>query len=214
MKKNHYLIEFRFHGYAKKYLKNLIFEVSKRFRVRGVTRKRVVPHISLYGPFTTIYEKKMVSEVISAVKNYNLIPFKLKGFNHFDKKVIYVDIVPSDELKKLRIDIAQRLLPITKHEKDKIRKIDSVHDFGFHGTIAFKDIGQKFDRIWDYLKEKEEANINQYLLRVSIIKNQRILYEYDLIQKKLLNRRQALSKNLWKKTIYILKKKPSNKLNQ
>jgi len=206
MRRNHYLIEFRFHGYAKKYLKKLIFEVSKRFRVRGVTRKHVVPHISLFGPFLTRYEKKMVSEVVDAVKNYHLVPFKLKGFGHFDKKVVYAEIEPSEQLKKLRRDIAQRLLPISKHKKDKIRKIDTAHEFEFHGTVAFKDIKHKFNRIWDYLKEREEPNIDQHLLRVTIIKNQRILYEYDLMQKKLLNRRQALNKNLWKRTILILKK--------
>jgi len=201
MIRNHYLIEFRFHGHAKKYLKKLIFEVSKRFRVKGVTRKRVVPHITLFGPFSTKYEKKMVSEVVSAIENYNLVPFKLKGFGHFGKKVIYVDVEPSEELKKLRRDIAQRLLSISRTQE-----FDSAHDFLFHGTIAFKDIEQKFDSTWNFLKEKEESEINQYLLRVSIIKNQRILYEYDLMQRKLLNRRQALSKNLWKKTIEILKK--------
>jgi 2'-5' RNA ligase len=203
MRKNSYLIEFRFHGYAKKYLKKIIFEVSKRFNVKGVTRKRVVPHITLYGPFSTGYEKKMVSEVVSAIKDYHLVPFKLTEFDHFDKKVVYIEIEPSEKLKNLRVGIAQRLLPISKHEEEKTRKIDSACNFKFHGTIAFKDIEEKFDRIWNFLKSKEEPAINQHLLRITIIKNKRILYEYDLIQKKLLNRKQALNKNIWKKTILL-----------
>jgi len=46
-----YLIEFRFQGYARKYLKRSIFDVARRFHVEGVTRRRPVPHITLAGPF-------------------------------------------------------------------------------------------------------------------------------------------------------------------
>jgi len=53
----HYLIEFRFHGYAKKYAKQLIQEVAMKFRVKGVTRNRAVPHITLFGTFTTKQER-------------------------------------------------------------------------------------------------------------------------------------------------------------
>ena len=102
----HYLIEFRFHGYAKSYSKRLIYDVGRKFRVRGVTGKKVVPHISLFGPFTTRYEKKMIAEVINVARNYNLISFKIKGFDYFDnvsKKVIYLDIEPSEELDRTTI---------------------------------------------------------------------------------------------------------------
>lgn len=206
MRKNHYLIEFRFHGYAKKHVKELIYEVARKFNVRGVTRKRAVPHITLFGPFTTKDEKKMVSEVVSVLKNYDLVPFKLRFFIGIRKKVIAVGVEPSEELKNIRREISQRLLPITK-AKPKIRKIDSAHDFVFHTTIAFKDIEEKFDKIWRYIKRKEEPNINQHLLRVTVIKNRKILCEYDLMQRKRLNRRQALSKELWEKTVEIYYRK-------
>ena len=76
-----YLIEFRFHGYAKKYVKRLTYDVSKKFRVKGLARKKVVPHITMFGPFTTRNEKKMISEVANAAKKYTLVPFIVKGFN-------------------------------------------------------------------------------------------------------------------------------------
>ncbi len=81
-----YLIEFRFTGYAKKYSKSLIHEVARKFKVKGVTRKRAVPHITLYGPFTTKDEKQMVSVVVNTARKYELVPFKIKGFNYFDHK--------------------------------------------------------------------------------------------------------------------------------
>ena len=79
----HYLIEFRFHGYAKKYAKRLIYDVGKKFRVKGVIRKKVVPHITMFGPFTTRNEKKIVSAVANVAQNYTLVPFTVKGFNFF-----------------------------------------------------------------------------------------------------------------------------------
>ncbi len=202
----HYLIEFRLNGYAKRYAKRLIYDVSKKFKVKGVTRKRAVPHISLFGPFTARYQKKMITEIENIASKYTLVPFRIKGFNYFDNpnnKVIYLDIYPSEELKQLRYEIAKKLRKLSSNEpfQDKYSK----NKFKFHATIAFKDINRKFDRIWNYLKSKEEPDIEQYLLRITILKSSKILYEYDLLQKRLLSRRQSLNKYIYQKTIEILK---------
>ena len=78
-----YLIEFRFHGYAKKYLKRSIFDVARRFRVKGVTRKRPVPHITLVGPFETREIKRVIADVKNVAKKYNLVNFKVIGFGSY-----------------------------------------------------------------------------------------------------------------------------------
>ena len=201
----HYLIQFRFHGYAKRYLKKVIFEVARRFYIKGVTRKRPVPHISLAGPFETREIERVIMDVESVAKNYNLVNFKLRGFGYFNNpegKVIYVDIEPSKELEELRWELAKRLMKYAElKEGDKNKK------FAFHATIAFKDIDRKFSDIWRYLKSKEEPYINQYLLRITILRNGKILYEFDLMLKRLLNRRAALSNRIWKKTILRFKMK-------
>ena len=194
-----FFIEFRLHGYAKDYAKELIYDVAKKFGVKGVTKRRAVPHIALYGHSETDNMKRVVSEVEKIGRKYTLVPFKIKGFDYFNKehKVIYLDINPSPELKELRWELAQRLSKIsTPLPKDMHRK------FQFHATVAFKDIDRKFNKIWSYIKAKEEPNINQHLLRITILgANRKILYEYDLVLKKLLTRGQALSKYWWNKTI-------------
>ena len=203
----HYLIEFRFHGYARKYAKGIIYDVSKNFKVKGVTRKKVVPHITMFGPFITRNEKKMISEVANVAKKYTLVPFTVKGFNYFDNsanKVIYLDIEPSEELRQLRYDLASRLKKITTTKSSQDRK--NKDEFYFHATIAFKDIDRKFYRILHYLKKKEEPNINQHLVRITILKGRRILCEYDLLRKQMLTRRQALNKQVFQRTIDILKR--------
>jgi len=198
-----FLVEFRLHGYAKAYAKRLIWSVAKGFRVKGVTRKRVVPHISLYGPGRTNDIKKVILAVEKVGRRYTLVPFKVKGFGCFDKipKVIYFDITPSQELENLRLELSQELQKISSGQS-----WDSRRNHSFHATIAFRDIDAEFDKIWAYLKRKEEPDINQYLLRITVLGARgRIMCEYDLVLKKLLNREQALSRYWWQKTINRLR---------
>ena len=201
-----YHIEFRIRGHAKKYAKTLIYEVGRKFRVRGMTGRHVVPHISLYGPFFTRQQRDVVASVVKVCSKYRLVPFAFRGFNYFDNstnKVIYLDIAPSEVLVNLRFELAKALLPITQSKSKEDTK--SRADFKFHSTIAFKDIDYKFNDIWRYMHGKEKPDIKQHLLRVTIIKNSKILYEYDLMQQRLLNRRQALNKHIFIETIRKLK---------
>ncbi|MEW6063279.1 MAG: 2'-5' RNA ligase family protein [Nanoarchaeota archaeon] len=206
---NHYLIEFRFRGYAKKYLKERIFEVAKKFRVKGVTKKHVVPHITLFGPFTTTDERKVASTFLSVCKRYDLMTFQLKGFGNFDNRVIYVDINPSEELKKFRRELSKEITGLRNFLIFRTVKTKGITDFeeshAFHATIAFKDIERKFQSILMYLKNKHVPHIDQRLLRVTLLRNGRILYEYDFLQKRAFNRREALNKHFWRKTINLLK---------
>ena len=198
-----FLIEFRLHGYAKEYAKDIVYSVAKKFRVRGVTRKKVVPHISLYGPGRTDDIKKVISAVEKVGRKYSLVPFKVKGFGYFAKtpKVIYFDISPSKELEDLRWELSQELRKVSIG-----RSWDRQRNHSFHATIAFKDIDAKFNRIWSYIKSREKPDISQYLLRITVIGTRgRIVCEYDLILKRLLNRREALSKYWWRKTINRLR---------
>ncbi len=200
--KTYYLIEFRFTGKAKKTLKDKIWHVSKKFKVKGVTAKRVVPHITLFGPFHTKQERKMIDTVQKVCQKYEFINFELTGFGRFDERVIYVNIKPSNQLIQLRKELFEELskISITNHT-------DFLDEFKFHATIAFKDIGNKFDKIWDYLNKTNPPKMKQTLLRATILKKSKILYEYDFMQKRMLNRKQALNRKITQKTINILKSK-------
>jgi 2'-5' RNA ligase len=198
-----FLVEFRMHGYAKEYAKDVVYSVSKKFGVKGVTRKRVVPHISLYGPGKTSDIGKVISAIERIGRRYTLVPFKIRGFGYFDKipKVIYFDISPSQELEDLRRQLSQELRKISTGQS-----WDSRENHSFHATIAFRDINAKFNRIWSYLKSREEPNINQHLLRITVLGARgRIACEYDLVLRRLLNRREALSKFWWRRTINRLR---------
>lgn len=210
---NHYLIEFRFSGSAKRYLKELIFDISRKFRVRGVTRKRVVPHITLICPFRlrrwiwpfSLFlngdERRLIREFNDVVKKYELTTFKIKDFGNFPKnKVIFVNIEPSEQLRQMQKELASKLKSFCK-----LSEFD--FDFKPHATLAFKDVGKKFNSIWNYVKNTHPPHIRQYLIRVTLIKNQFILCEYDFLQKRMLSRAEAKNKLVFKTTINLLRER-------
>lgn len=195
----HYLIEFRFSGHAKQVIRELKTNITKNF---GVSRRKIVPHITLAGPLHTNDEKRLVKEIVDICKKYESVKFKISGFDNFENRVIYVNIKPSEELQSLRLEIAEQLYKFCE-----LSEFDTQSKFTFHATLVFKDIQRKFDRIWNYLQSWKIPEMNYHVIRVTIIKNQRILAEYDLEQRKLLDRRQALDKKTYQKTIKKLDKK-------
>jgi 2'-5' RNA ligase len=189
------------------YLKNLIYEVSEKFQVRGATRKKPIPHISLAGPLFTKDERRLVREVFDVVKKYDMVGFSMDGFGKFSKfyflnRVVYVNIRPSKELVQMRREISKKLEGFCKMQNH-----DYKDTFEFHATIAFKDINWKFGEIWKYLQKLEPPKIDQTLLRVTIIKDRKILHEYDLMLKRELNRLQALDRDTMRKTIMTLRQR-------
>ncbi|MCX5992507.1 MAG: 2'-5' RNA ligase family protein [Chloroflexi bacterium] len=157
-------------------------------------RTRPVPHVGLYPPSTAHDIRDVIRTVQRVGQNYTLVPFSIKGFGSYrDSKVIYMDIEPSLVLKQLRTELTQEL-------NSALGKANPEYDF--HTTIAFKDLGYKFDSIWEYIKAMEQPDIEQYLLRITVLgKRSRIVCEYDLVLKRLLSRRQALSRYWWRRTV-------------
>ena len=57
-----------------------------------------------------------------------------------------------------------------------------------------------------YINRKKEPHFRHIVVRVTIIKNSKILREYDFILRRLLTRKEAKSKNIYRQTIYKLNK--------
>ncbi|MBN2067553.1 MAG: 2'-5' RNA ligase family protein [Candidatus Diapherotrites archaeon] len=201
-----YLIEFRFHGYAKRYAKELSKNISRKFQVKQVIRKGKPLHISLYGGFSTADENEMIKKFVSICKRFDLVKFKLNGFDHIDKHVIYLNVKPSTELIGLRSELAKELNTTCKAQPWDMPELDFI----FHTTIAHGDIEEKFDEIWRYVSSLEIPNIDQCLLRATLLKKGKILREYDFIQREMLHRYEALSRRSMQKTISALKEIKAN----
>ncbi len=198
---NNYFLEFRFHGYPKKYIRELIGEISREFKVKGAIKHRPVPHMTLFGPFQTTEPRRMFLKIEQVCKTYRLVPFVMQAFNKRDGqggKVIAVGIKASPELVNLRKELARELKDISV----KRQPWDNQSDYWFHTTIAMKDIDNKSNHIWAYINAKDRPRINQHLVRITVLNGERrIEREYDLILQRWLNRKAALNRRLFQKTV-------------
>ncbi len=206
-KSSSYLIELRLAGDTKHYLKSLIFKISSKFRVRGVTRNHVVPHVTVFGPFKCSQEKELLAIFMKTCKAVDLPTYELDGFGNFNDQVVHVKIKASEELKQLRNELCHSLKPICNfiqpHDED-------CNNFESHATLAFKDISGKFDSITNYLKNVDPPHKKEYALRLTLLKKGRILREYDFMQRTALRREDALSRIGWQQTFKTLKEVLNN----
>lgn len=145
-------------------------------------------------------------------------------------KVIYLNINPSHELSQLQRELAESLVWLStdytewdaklKHKLHSTRGIFRTHENSrfeelydyVENNCRLKNFRQRksttLGKLANIIKthilglENIERDVSQYLLRITILgKGARIQYEYDLVLKRLLSRKQALSQYWWRKTI-------------
>ena len=156
--------------------------------------------------------KKLIREVENVAKKFDLVGFKINNFDMFSGRAIYVNIMSSDEeLVKLRDKLVEKLAKfckLKKHDHDEyiphatlILNTDLVGNSG-------KDVSQKFRGIMKFLNSWSVPGFTMHVLRITILNdNSKILCEYDLMHKKMLNRREALNRDIYRTTIEKYKEK-------
>jgi hypothetical protein len=159
--------------------------------------------MTLYGPFKTAEYRGVLSRIEKVAKRYKLVPFSIDGFERrqgLSGKVIVGHINTSPQLVNLRRELAEELNQIVK-SKD-CQPWDTKGDAWFHTTILQNIDQRRYDDIWHYLNKKKKLFYPQHLVRITILNSRRrIECEYDLILGRWLNRREALSKSLYRETI-------------
>ncbi|MDO8623305.1 MAG: 2'-5' RNA ligase family protein [archaeon] len=191
-----YFIEFRIQGKLKRYSRRLIKELSNKFGGIGTNRKRIVPHFTIIIPFKTKYPEIMLKEVVQVFKKYNTMKVKTTGFQYFNntqKKVIYISFSTPKELLMLRNDLASAL---NSSLPDLEKKFIIRKNPDFHLTIAFKEIDRKFKKIWAYVKNKRNPNIEVILNRVTILFKGKIYREIDLRNHRIMTREEVFKRQI------------------
>ena len=194
-----YLIEFRLYRSSKHFTRKISRELVRRFKVKQSAKQVNPAHITLFGPFNTHDEYRLIQEFEKFCSKYDLIQYSLGGFDHINKEVIYLDVEPSQELVEFRRELAHNFMRFTTDYP----LWDKEPDFIFHTTLT-KDFGDKFEAIWNYLSRIHASKRDQYMLRVCLLKNRSILFSYDLFQRKMLSRDAELSEREMDKTINLV----------
>lgn len=201
-----FLIEIRPDQEVKAYLRDIINDVQSRFDVHAMASGHVVPHLSLFGPFSAEGYGPVLSAVRTACEPYSIVPYRLDGFGHFRSDTIYVDIATSPALRSLRRSIRDELVPdTTPLYPDR----DRAHHYQYHMTVAFKDISGQFPEIWDYVTNRCDPDLETYAHRVTFLNNRRIIKEWDLLTGEYLDPDKATSRQSWQQTIDVLNRKKS-----
>jgi 2'-5' RNA ligase len=96
------------------------------------------PHITLHMPFQWREEKeKDLVNIVSRFKS-DVMPFtlKLSNFGSFPPRVIFIDVVPNEDLNRLQKD----LLRFCKRELNLFNADYKNQPFHPHLTLAFRDL--------------------------------------------------------------------------
>lgn len=197
----HYLIDIRQMGSVKYQIRNLSNHLAEKFNLGD---KRVIPHITLVGPFSTSNEKKLIEDFTRVCTNQKDIPkYDVGGYGFFDgTRVVFVTITPDETLKQFRYQLSQAISPYCSLRK---YDLDSADEFKFHSTLAMKLDWLTFQRIKWYFRQQECVIYRHHPIRATLLRNSKILCEYDFIQNRMLSRAQALSKATMMRDFDILK---------
>ena len=197
----HYLIDIRLMGSVKDQIRNLSNHLQEKFNLGD---KRVIPHITLAGPFSTCNEKKLLEDFTHICINQKEIPkYEVGSYGFFDdSKVIYVTITPDENLKQFRYQLSQAISPYCSLRR---YDLDSADDFRFHSTLAMNLDWLTFQRIKWYFRGQESVVYRHHPIRATLLRNSKILCEYDFIQSRMLSRSQALSRATMMRDFEILK---------
>ena len=169
-----YYFEIWLRGFAKDYLR----EISK------TDNELYHPHITLVRPFEI---KDSENHIIDAVTKYckgqTPIFFTLEGSESFDDGVMYIPVTSCEKLKNFNSGLEKIL---SEHVEFYPKLSDEKV---FHATVKELEALPKI------------SIIEQYMLRMTGIKNRKIWFSYDFVKQEVLNRDESLNKDLWYNTI-------------
>ena len=196
-----YLIDIRMMGSVKQQIRTLSDHLEEKFRIGN---RLVVPHITLAGPFSTENEEKLIADFTRVCTSQREIPhYELGGYGFFDdSRVVFVTITPDNTLKQFRYQLSRAISPYCLLRS---YDLDSAEEFRFHATLAMKLDWLTFQRIKWYVRRQDCVMYRHHPIRATLLRNAKILCEYDFIQERMLSRAQALSRATRKRDFAILK---------
>ena len=108
------------------------------------------PHITIKSPFDTDKLEPFVKCLENLAKNTKSFDVELRGFNYFEPKVVFLDVIENPSLKRLHVRILEDL---KKKFKIKPHELEGKN-IKFHSTLALDDVTKtKFQKAKSYLKK-------------------------------------------------------------
>lgn len=138
-------------------------EVYKKFNAKS---SKLPAHFTIKAPFE--YDGSIL-ELENVIWNYcnsnNKKNYKIEGFNHFDNRVIFMDVKMDQECRTLHDMLIDQLTPISFL---KFSDMDGKNK-KIHVTVAAKKINKIFEELWTYVSTKS-CNFHEEFDNVTIYK--------------------------------------------
>lgn len=149
-------------GDAGNFNNNMRKDVYEKFKAKS---SKLPAHFTIKSPFEYNDISELEETLDKFSKDNEKAPYIIKGYNHFDNRVIYMDVIMSSQGKKLHdklIDSLSNIHYMDISERDGKDKI-------FHITISSKKIQKIYDELWNYVN-KFPCNYNCCFDNISIYK--------------------------------------------
>ncbi len=175
-----YYLEIWLRGFAKDFLRGLSTKDEEDYH----------PHITLIRPFEIkTSEEEIKQKIISFCKGKSPIPFSLEGKGDFDGKVNYIPVVDYPKLLSFNDELENLL----KGDVDFWKKLSDKKIL--HATV-------------DFDKEINPCpRVDQNMLRLTVMREDRIWFSFDFVTQEALNREESLDKKRWYQTVHNFSKK-------
>ena len=145
-----YLLVTLIQGRAKKYHTDLRRRIVTRFNVPFSIRRKVPSHITLKYHFNLKDTDELEDVLSSFSRTHKKAPYRLKGFGSFRKDVIFMEVVPSRQMRALHTSLIKELKKI----KGLAWSRQYEKNFHFHASLAYNDLTEKkYAAIQDFLKK-------------------------------------------------------------
>ena len=143
------------------------------------------PHITLVRPFNILTtEDDVKNKTIAFCRKNDAIKFSLEGKGDFDGKFYYVPVANDKKLLEFNNGLEEvikndvNFAPLLNDKKILHATVDEVGDFNPVETI------------------------DQYMLRLTALKNKKIWFSYDFVTGYQLTREESLDKKSWLRTVH------------
>lgn len=134
-------------GDAGEFNNNLRKEIWQNLRAKS---SKLPAHFTIKAPFE--YEgdiSELESKIETFCKNEVAQPYIIEGYDHFDNRVIYMDVHMSQKGKAMH----DRLIEVL----EKLPYIEFTHTDGkdkvFHVTLSSKRIQSIYNDLWNYVNQ-------------------------------------------------------------
>lgn len=145
-------------------------KIASQFGIDEIAHPKTPAHITIKYPFPV----KTLADIEKSVQDFSLLykktAWQLQGFGFFKKKdgyVIFIDVIPSKEMRKTHINFLSQLREINWVQWGQFDNAN-LH---YHVTLGAHGItSTNFDAIWSFLQQQEQPYFNLYFDNLSLVK--------------------------------------------